>query len=69
MNTVAPGPTLSETNATWHEFLEQLASTHPEGRAGTADEVASAIVFLSGENATHIHGVTLPVDGGFLAAR
>jgi NAD(P)-dependent dehydrogenase (short-subunit alcohol dehydrogenase family) len=69
VNTIAPGPTRSASNAPYHEFLEQLAAGHPQGRAGTAEEVASAVVFLASDNATHIHGITLPVDGGFLAAR
>jgi NAD(P)-dependent dehydrogenase (short-subunit alcohol dehydrogenase family) len=69
VNTIAPGPTLSASNAPHHDYLERLTSGHPQGRAGTADEVASAVVFLAGDEASHIHGITLPVDGGFLAAR
>jgi NAD(P)-dependent dehydrogenase (short-subunit alcohol dehydrogenase family) len=33
----------------------------------TADEVASAVLFLAGPGATGITGVALPVDGGLLA--
>jgi L-xylulose reductase len=31
------------------------------------DEVVNAIVFLLSDKASMIHGVTLPVDGGYLA--
>jgi len=37
-------------------------------RAGTAEEVASAIAFLASDEATFITGVVLPVDGGFSVA-
>lgn len=36
----------------------------PLGRAGRADEVAKAILFLASEEASFITGVALPVDGG-----
>lgn len=36
----------------------------PLGRAGRADEVARAILFLASEEASFITGVALPVDGG-----
>ncbi len=36
----------------------------PLGRAGRADEVASAILFLASDEASFITGVALPVDGG-----
>ena len=31
------------------------------------DEVVHAIIFLLSDKASMIHGVTLPVDGGYLA--
>ncbi|MFJ2645211.1 SDR family NAD(P)-dependent oxidoreductase [Streptomyces sp. NPDC087420] len=67
VNTVAPGPTTTEHNVAHKERQESLTSAHPRRRPGTAEEVAAAVVFLAGDDATHIHGVTLPVDGGFLA--
>ncbi|MFJ1596196.1 SDR family NAD(P)-dependent oxidoreductase [Streptomyces sp. NPDC088261] len=67
VNTVAPGPTVTEHNAAYKDMLENLTTAHPRRRPGTAEEVAAAVVFLAGDDATHIHGVTLPVDGGFLA--
>ncbi|MET9479337.1 SDR family oxidoreductase [Streptomyces sp. NPDC006638] len=67
VNTVAPGPTVTEHNVAYKDMLENLTTAHPRRRPGTAEEVAAAVVFLAGDDATHIHGVTLPVDGGFLA--
>ena len=37
-------------------------------RYGTADEVASAAVFLASDEASYITGHVLNVDGGFHAA-
>jgi NAD(P)-dependent dehydrogenase (short-subunit alcohol dehydrogenase family) len=36
----------------------------PIGRLGTADEIASAAVFLASEGSSFITGIDLPVDGG-----
>ncbi len=67
VNTVAPGPTLTDTNAPFHDHLRELAAGHPDGRPGTAAEVAAAVVFLASDDASHIHGATLSVDGGITA--
>jgi NAD(P)-dependent dehydrogenase (short-subunit alcohol dehydrogenase family) len=36
----------------------------PLGSLGTADDVASACLFLVGDAAAYISGAVLPVDGG-----
>ncbi|MGB2855743.1 MAG: SDR family oxidoreductase, partial [Dehalococcoidia bacterium] len=36
---------------------------------GEADDVAKAALFLVSDDASYITGVTLPVDGGWLAYR
>jgi NAD(P)-dependent dehydrogenase (short-subunit alcohol dehydrogenase family) len=69
VNAVAPGPTMTEENAAFHDMLRDYAAASPDGRPGTSAEVADAVVFLASDEAAHIHGVTLPVDGGYLAAR
>ena len=40
----------------------------PQGRMGTAEEIANAVCFLVSDAATHITGIELPVDGGVLAS-
>jgi NAD(P)-dependent dehydrogenase (short-subunit alcohol dehydrogenase family) len=67
VNTVAPGPTLTEKVAAMEEYLTPLIAGIPSRRAGTLAEVAAAVVFLASEEASQIHGATLTVDGGFTA--
>ena len=38
-------------------------------RIGTADDVASAIIFLASDEASYLTGIALPVDGGKTAGR
>ena len=45
--------------------LELGAGFIPMGRAGTADEVASAVAFLASSDAGYITGAQLIVDGGY----
>jgi NAD(P)-dependent dehydrogenase (short-subunit alcohol dehydrogenase family) len=47
--------------------LVQMAAMAPAGHPGTADDIADAIVYLASDNASFVHGVVLPVDGGRVA--
>jgi NAD(P)-dependent dehydrogenase (short-subunit alcohol dehydrogenase family) len=38
------------------------------GRVGQAEELIGPVVFLASAMASYVTGVTLAVDGGFLAA-
>jgi NAD(P)-dependent dehydrogenase (short-subunit alcohol dehydrogenase family) len=49
------------------EMREYLRSLHPVGRMGTSEEVAAAVVYLCSDAAKFTTGISLPVDGGFLA--
>jgi len=49
------------------EFEKKLLRHIPQGRIGSPGEVASAVLFLSGDEASYITGVTIPVDGGYTA--
>jgi NAD(P)-dependent dehydrogenase (short-subunit alcohol dehydrogenase family) len=71
VNVIAPGPTESP-------MLDQLRRDLPGGveariqatplrKAGTGAEVGSTVSFLLSDRASHLSGVVLPVDGGFLA--
>jgi|SRR5579862_6855994 len=44
----------------WYERRRKI----PLGRSGGADEVAAAVLFLSGDQCTYVVGHTLVVDGG-----
>lgn len=45
-------------------YREQVGSTIPWGRLGTAEEVAAAFAFLASSDAEYVTGSTLTVDGG-----
>lgn len=45
-------------------FLETVASESPNGRLATPEEVASLAMFLAGDEAAHINGAVIPLDGG-----
>ncbi|SFC29467.1 SDR family NAD(P)-dependent oxidoreductase [Tropicimonas isoalkanivorans] len=50
------------------EWEARMATAYPAtGRMGRLDEVAGAILFLCSPAASNIHGIALPVDGGFTA--
>jgi NAD(P)-dependent dehydrogenase (short-subunit alcohol dehydrogenase family) len=44
-----------------------IADMVPLGRAGRADEVADAALWLASERASFVTGIALPVDGGYSA--
>lgn len=64
-NVVAPGYILTEmTEKLSEQVLETIKSETPLGRAGEAEEVASAVVFLASDLSSYITGDVLRVDGG-----
>jgi NAD(P)-dependent dehydrogenase (short-subunit alcohol dehydrogenase family) len=67
VNTVAPGPTATEFIASIAEHLDGLVGRVPTGRMSEPAEVAAVVSFLASDEAAHIHGATIPVDGGLTA--
>lgn len=72
VNAVAPGMVLTglTKNMLGDEdqvvyFLEKI----PKRRIGTPEDIAAAILFLSSDEASYIHGTTLYVDGGMICTR
>ena len=49
------------------ESLEQIAHTLPAQRYAMPDGIAAAALYLASNEAGFVHGITLPVDGGYLA--
>jgi NAD(P)-dependent dehydrogenase (short-subunit alcohol dehydrogenase family) len=62
VNVVRPG--LIDTEIHEPGRLRRVAPLVPMGRAGTADEVAAAIVWLLGDDASYTTGALLDVSGG-----
>jgi NAD(P)-dependent dehydrogenase (short-subunit alcohol dehydrogenase family) len=71
VNAIAPGVIATAmTDATRNDpaRLSGLMSRTPLGRVGQPEELIGPVVFLVSDMASYVNGVTLPVDGGFLAA-
>lgn len=66
VNSIAPG--FFATKMMGHADFEALRQNIPRGRAGKAEDVAGAAIFLSSMAAAWVTGVTLPVDGGLVAS-
>jgi len=71
VNVLSPGPTDTEilgklgvTEEQRGPFLEHMANTIPAGRLATAEELASAALFLASESSHFVNGIELNVDGG-----
>jgi NAD(P)-dependent dehydrogenase (short-subunit alcohol dehydrogenase family) len=70
VNSVSPGWTWSDplarmTGGSREAADRAAATTQPLGRAGDAEEVGAAVVFLCSPDASFITGTDLAVDGGF----
>ena len=71
VNAVAPGwveTRISEGARRDPERRARIDARIPMGRWARTDEIAKAVAFLLSEEASYVHGVILPVDGGYLAA-
>ena len=70
INAVAPG--FIDTRMSTEFFADKEASDPlfrriSIGRWGQPEDVAAVVLFLASQASDYIHGVTIPVDGGFLA--
>jgi NAD(P)-dependent dehydrogenase (short-subunit alcohol dehydrogenase family) len=70
VNCVAPGFIERDTEPLNDdaEALRRIHGRTPMARLGSPREVALAVLFLASDAAAYITGVTLPVDGGWMAA-
>ena len=70
VNAIGPGFTATPLNAAAREdatYMANFATRIPLRRIGTPEDIAGPAVFLASDMARYITGVTLPVDGGYLA--
>lgn len=69
-NAVSPGPVDTPMTQRLHtaQFRTEYSKAIPMNRYGTVSEIAAAVQFLASEEASYITGISMPVDGGFLAS-
>jgi NAD(P)-dependent dehydrogenase (short-subunit alcohol dehydrogenase family) len=66
-NGLAPGRMKSDLMTVTGEAGEKFLERVPLGRVGETDEIAGPVVFLASAMSSYVTGVTIPVDGGYLA--
>jgi NAD(P)-dependent dehydrogenase (short-subunit alcohol dehydrogenase family) len=70
VNAIGPGMIATPLNAGARQnpdYMANFAQRIPLGRLGEPADIAGPAVFLASDLAAYVTGVTLPVDGGFLA--
>ena len=70
VNAIGPGFTATPLNADARQNAEYMANFTgriPLGRIGNPEDIAGPAMFLASDMARYVTGVTLPVDGGYLA--
>ncbi len=69
VNAVAPGYMNTEMNTALladETRNRQILDRIPAGRWGQATDMQGAVIFLASPAADYVHGITIPVDGGWL---
>jgi 2-dehydro-3-deoxy-D-gluconate 5-dehydrogenase len=70
VNAIAPGYMATEMNIPLMEDPARnklILDRVPAGRWGLPEDLVGALIFLSSSASDYVHGILLPVDGGFLA--
>ena len=66
-NGLAPGRIKSDLMTVEGKAGEKFLERLPMGRVGEAHEIAGPAIFLASDMSSYVTGVTIPVDGGYLA--
>lgn len=73
VNSIAPGATITPAIESWAksspEQYKGVLKSLPSGEMATPEDQGNAVMFLCSDLAKQISGVTLPVDGGFVAGK
>ena len=65
VNAIMPGPFLTSISAGWDmELFAERARTFPLRRAGDANEIVGAALYLASDASSYTTGTVLTVDGG-----
>jgi 2-deoxy-D-gluconate 3-dehydrogenase len=70
VNAIAPGYFATNNTAALQADAKrnaEILARIPAGRWGNPEDLGGAAVFLASDAANYVHGITLPVDGGWLA--
>jgi 2-dehydro-3-deoxy-D-gluconate 5-dehydrogenase len=70
VNAIAPGYMATNNTQALRDDADrnaQILGRIPAGRWGCPSDLAGAAVFLASAASDYVHGVTIPVDGGWLA--
>lgn len=69
VNAIAPGPVQTDMMERFvgrdADARSSFVASDPAGRAGSAEEIADAIVFLGSDKAASFNGQSILVDGGY----
>lgn len=66
VNTIAPGATVTErTLVEDHDYVSMWSKITPMGRPANVGDIADAALFLVSDQAKHITGQSLIIDGGW----
>ena len=73
INSIAPGATITPAIEKWAkdapEQYKGVLNSLPAGEMATPEDQGNAVMFLCSDLAKQISGVTIPVDGGFVAGK
>lgn len=70
VNAIAPGFVVTELTEALQkdpQRAQSITGRTPAGRWGNPEDIAGAAVFLASPASDYVHGVVMPVDGGWMA--
>jgi NAD(P)-dependent dehydrogenase (short-subunit alcohol dehydrogenase family) len=68
VNAIAPAQVVTPGTIAQGTVIDRVASVIPAHRVAQPTELVGAAVYLASDEASYVHGATLPVDGGTTAA-